>query len=477
MFALTKKIGVIFIFFSSTLMLIGLGKPVNQVVYASPLTNLRYLTGIGANENVMMHQLTTTMNEARARGIVRIADLSTCTRTPHTPGANCDGLIEPGDVVVVTNKMVIWLDYTTGGPVGNGGGGLARGIWTLKCCDSGGEITFKNTWGNAAWPPNELLPGSDGGVALPGYSSSVLGSGISILFRLRNNVDVANDPFIMNVEGVNDQELLKPFNGEAIVPPDGVLYQTQGDLVHVQRNLSLLQGVDSQGQSYHYGSIKDTNPNPGEIVHVFFTLSYQFFPDTPYFRQYLTLDVMGNNNLKTDKIGTFVTSAGTLGPQLRTTQWEWSPNYTNANTYRLIGAAPGNTTCSNGTQLKPPESAYQLAPCTSTPEFSRWIRSTGVGIPNNTWYSIYALNYPGSTFRRLEVRPMTGSFQPPRHIITILDHHSAAGAGRDVTALDVVYIDINFEQNIGWLVGTRYATGIEYHTNSCSSQAGSCYPN
>jgi len=106
--------------------------------------------------NITVDYMGGPLSDGRIAWLVRTADRSTCRVDPRSSG--CDGIMSPGDRVVMGDNYLAHLDLTrSDGDWGGGGGGLLRGLWMLA--GAGDTKNFKyidNAYNHA---PNNLLPG------------------------------------------------------------------------------------------------------------------------------------------------------------------------------------------------------------------------------------------------------------------------------------------------------------------------------
>lgn len=237
-----------------------------------------------------------------ARELVLQADRSTCTTSPTT--TNCDGLISPGDRVVVTEKYLLWLDLTPEPALQspNGGGGFLRGIWTITD-EEGPDYEFLRPENVTDWAPNELLPGS----TIKANGTWIQGSGVALNIRLRDNEDLL---------GVNTMsaEITTNFSitldGTDVPGEDAIHFQTQGWMAHTKDDIGFLINPNAS-PPHHYENQFDANANPGVQAYIRYTLTY-VFDNGHNFRQVINLDSFGPDLVTyapSDPIGTYNTSA------------------------------------------------------------------------------------------------------------------------------------------------------------------------
>lgn len=127
-----------------------------------------------------------SVNHRRVAELVRWADRSTVSRSPLSSSAvGLFGTTSPGtvgvnpagwgDYVLVTQRLLVWFDYTgrRDGGTPNGGGGEIRGVWPLAV-DGTGLLNFSGVRNGANWAPNALLAGADGAGGQGGGLSSFI---------------------------------------------------------------------------------------------------------------------------------------------------------------------------------------------------------------------------------------------------------------------------------------------------------------
>lgn len=93
--------------------------------------------------------------QSRIVWLVQMADRSSCTNTPLT--TNCDGIMSPGDRVVMGDNYMAFMDLTRENNYGSGGGGVLRGVWLLVN-DGSGNKNFKYIINASNRAQNNLFP-------------------------------------------------------------------------------------------------------------------------------------------------------------------------------------------------------------------------------------------------------------------------------------------------------------------------------
>jgi len=398
---------------------------------------------IGGGQSVRMHKIG-TLPTARAAELVRLADLSTCTTTPVT--GSCNGLIEPGDRVVVTDRFVVWLDLTPGAlEITNGGGGLARGLWSIACCDGTGQYNFAHIENPDAWAPNELFPGADG--------ASGQGSGMSIQLRLIENQDVP-DPHSMGAE--NAQATLTadgdPICDGGLFQGTGILVQTTGYLAHFERDPAVLA-------AHGFSSFEDANADPAVTSRLRFTITYRFSPDAVRFRQQVRLEVVDG---PTSFIAAYGMSNCTMGGQ------PWSAQYTGADVGRIHNLGVSPPSCSRSPTVAPGQIVPFNLGVIGTNGLD-YFESNAQGMPGYAWFLTAQAGIGGRTFSL--TLPAGPGYVVPERVQGLLNGYSAPGVG--VACLDIGYADANqCETGQGWPVGFVHATATDYYTDPSLPQTG-----
>jgi hypothetical protein len=408
--------------------------------------NIKQTISIGAGQSVLLHKIA-NFPTSRAAALVSLADRSTCSQSPLSN--NCNGLIEPGDRVVVTNRFILWFDLTRDtASITNGEAGFLRGIWTIYCCDGSGQVNFAHIENANNWAPNELLPGASGGLNQ--------GSGMSVQMRLINNIDTP-DPFSMGAENADNVSLVRdgvPINqiDTGLFSSDGVMYQTQAYLEHFERSPTIL----SQNG---FANVQDVNNSPTILSRIQFTLTYRIAPDARYFRQEISLKVTDN---PTSVISSYVMSAGIFGPTSVGTDWGWSVSHTRADVGRIRLNAGQQPAACNVTATVAANTTVEFNRAASNGGLDYFMNANAAS-PGNT---VYLTATPRiSTGRTIGVRRVSG-FIAPLRIQAILNGYNSAGNAN--FALDTQYVDINqpagCKNSSSWAVGYTHTTANEYFT-------------
>jgi hypothetical protein len=112
----------------------------------------RFTAPISGGSVAVVYMGNPAVSQARIKSVVLWADRSTCTATPLATA--CDGIMTPGDRVIVGDSYMAWMDLTRDAK--GGGGGLLRGVWEMK--DSGtASFNFKYLEGSNR-AINNLMP-------------------------------------------------------------------------------------------------------------------------------------------------------------------------------------------------------------------------------------------------------------------------------------------------------------------------------
>lgn len=392
----------------------------------------RNMINIGANQNVMMHLIGQNISFERAALLVYLADLSTCTMIPNF--VDCDGLMENGDRVVVTGIYILWFAVKPrSSSITNGGNGMLRGIWTIYCCDEVFQWNFKFIENEYNWAPNEIFPGAD---------SISQGSGLSLQIRLINNHDTP-DPLSIGLE--NSQKYKITNDGQEIIDGglfsgSGVFYQTQGLLSHFEQDINILQ-------MHGFHDIYDMNNYENLFSKIQYTLTYRISQNSNYFRQELTLRILGPD--PTSSIATLVMSSCSLGSA------KWSANCNVAQVGRVRNHGTWKPSCSL-------VSEYDADVCVL---FNQdvimhhgldYFENNANGNPGNFWY------ITGPSQRSLKV-VLPNGFSKPEHIQSLLNGYSTPGVG--AVCIDLKYTDINdCGVNTTWNIGYTYSIASDYST-------------
>ena len=198
-------------------------------------------------------------DQARIGWMIEMADRSTKTTNPL--GNNPDGLIEPGDIVVCSNSMLMWFDVTSaGGVTTNGGGGLLRGLWTIHR-DGSNNLNFERIVNAYNYAPNLMFAGSN---------PSVEGSGHSVLGNYgETNVDNGVSWAVEHDENAS----ITAVTGASITSGpyydrDGVYVQVHG---YVANSNVSAQTLASMGLDSHY----DVDNRLGYEGRALFTVTYR----------------------------------------------------------------------------------------------------------------------------------------------------------------------------------------------------------
>jgi hypothetical protein len=369
----------------------------------------------------------------RAAWLARIADRSTCTTTPLA--VDCNGLIDPGDRVVVTNRFVAWLDMTAGATTNtNGGAGMLRGLWPIAV-DGAGNYNFVHIVNANNWAPNELLPGANGG--------RLQGSGASLQMRLINNVDTP-DPYSLGAENQENTSITldgAPICDGGLFSGGGVFVQTQGFVAHFERDLGKLA-------AHGFSSYEDVNADPSRTSRLRFTVTSRFSPDEPFLRQELSLSVEGD---ATSPIASDVVSTCALAGQA------WSETEATADTATIRNHGVARPACSAPAEI----AAGQPTPFDLGVIARRgldYLESATKGVPGTTWRL-----GGGGGGRTLGVSLPPG-FATPDAMQALLNGYSAPGTGG--VCIDVQHSDVN--QCGGapvWPAGFVHTSAIDYSTS------------
>ncbi|HEY0829041.1 MAG TPA: hypothetical protein VGE40_13160 [Bacilli bacterium] len=215
-----------------------------------------------------------TDKQSRIAWLIEMADRSMNTTDPLNTDVN--GLINPGDIVVVSNSNLLWFDKTNdGSSTTNGGGGMLRGLWPLHL-DGSNNLNFERIINASNYSPNYLFAGSKPG--LQGSGASLLGN--------YTNVDNGNTWAIEH----EAKAVVTAFTGTTIA--DGGLYNNDGVFVQFQGllanspNITLPSGIDS---------LYDVDKRAGVEGRVKYTLTYRIPSTTNNYRQEISLNVTQNN--------------------------------------------------------------------------------------------------------------------------------------------------------------------------------------
>jgi hypothetical protein len=103
-------------------------------------------------------------SDSRLSVLVQYADRGMDTTNPVEDDVS--GEMHHGDLVVITEYGIYWIDATTRG-------GLLSGVWPLSGFKS--DVHFQNVVGPDSWSPNLLLPGSSGSDAAEGEGYDGMG--------------------------------------------------------------------------------------------------------------------------------------------------------------------------------------------------------------------------------------------------------------------------------------------------------------
>lgn len=213
--------------------------------------------------------------QSRISWLVEMADRSTVTTNPLNQ--DLDGLISPGDIIVCTNKMLMWFDLTNDGSgTTNGGGGMLRGLWQLHL-DGSNNLNFKRIINAYNYSPNLLYAGSKPGLQ---------GSGISFLGNFGANVD---NGVTWGIEH-EQSPVVTPFTGVSISSVDNGPYHNE-DGVFVQIQGRIGSGILAPGIDSRY----DTDARAGYIGSTTYTLTYRIPASLNEFKQEISLNVVSNN--------------------------------------------------------------------------------------------------------------------------------------------------------------------------------------
>jgi len=336
--------------------------------------------------------------------------------------------------MVVSNQYIFWLQLVPGSvSITNGGAGMLRGIWSVYCCDGGGQFNFKFIENSNNWAPNEMLPG-----AVPGNG----GSGMSVQMRLINNVDTP-DPYSCGIENSIAFSLAldgNPINDGGLFSGDGVFYQTVGTVAHFETDPNVLRAHGFQDRY-------DMNADPNLYSQLHFVLTYRISITAAFFRQEFTLNVAGPAS--TSPIATLVMSSGSLGGK------SFSIDRHAAAVGRIRNHGFNPSTCSSPAEYGPGQVVL----------FNQGVIWNG-GLD---YFENNVRSDTGGTWKewgpsgRVWTVTIPAGFQIPDTVQPLLNGYSSKGTG--VVGLDINYFNINDCGRISpWPPGYVFQTAADYST-------------
>jgi hypothetical protein len=398
---------------------------------------IRQEVPIGGGASVMMHLLDPqTLPVSRASELVLLASKSTCTTSPTI--SDCKSMINPLDRVIVTNRHIVWLDLVPKKFDGtNGGAGMMRGLWTIRCCNGTDQYNFAFIEGEHNWAPNEMLPGANGNQAT--------GSGVSLQMRLIENHDIWN-PYSMGAENSEKVQLTidgATINDGGLFSGSGVFYQTSGLLAHFTRDQEILR-------KYGFDDAFDLNTTLGVVSNVNFVLTYRFSAAASHFRQEMSLTAQ---NAYTSSMATYLMSTCGLG----NATWSYQGHVAGVGRIRNR-----KVSLKDGCQLPPQYAASQWVAFNETvwrvQDLDVFENAKQYDV-NTTWTLT-----SGTNTRTLSIRPVSSPpFQLPEHMQPLLNGYSMLGFG--VVCIDAQYTDVNqCGLNRQWPPGETHYTALDYST-------------
>lgn len=369
-------------------------------------------------KRISLDILTPNVTTEHAMQLARLADRSTATRDPQNIAA--DGWMRGPDLVIITEKLLIWVCFS-GNIEGltNGGGGFVRGVWPLTRTD--GELTFKNTVNEHDWAPNEFLPGSGG-------ERRVQGSGTSFLMSVGDlNNDTLNTTLItaeISGKRMFDVSAQPVQNGEAYH------YSCQSYMRHGLQKLDVLAKAG-------FSSIYDANSDPNQECRLRYKLDYIIPVDRPYFEHTLTITPEG---APAGPISTYVMSHNSPG--------------SNGYQHKYIRANTKTIQFRKGADIIP---SNEIISIDWHDGFTFWINAER-GTPGTLWEFFENKDLSGRYFA-LE---RTDGHETPDFIQAIRNDYSSQGSW--VNAYDLQYTDINQGGgNVYWPEGRPLILGNRVH--------------
>jgi hypothetical protein len=189
---------------------------------------------------------------------------------------NYEGAIRKNDIIVVTNKLLLWFSATkkSEGRIVKSGGGLLAGVWELNYNSNNRKVFFKFSNTKKNFLRNLLLPCSNpktynyGARIYGGYPASKIKWTLEATERTSYGKKLGKD-IIKLGKG--------PYSAD-----EGIYIEFKGVVTNT--------GIDSG-----FESITDTDPRPGVEGVTNYTLVYRIPADRPEIIQEIEFNVITNN--------------------------------------------------------------------------------------------------------------------------------------------------------------------------------------
>lgn len=359
-----------------------------------------------------------TGEQSRISWLIEMADRSTATTDPLHQDSN--GIIKPGDLIVVTNSMLMWFDLTCDQlATTNGGGGMLRGVWQIQR-DGSNNLNFKRITNGNNYAPNLFYPGSKPG--LNGSGTQILGN-----YGTQNvdngftwAIEHEANPVVTGVTGRSISEI----DTGKYYDKDGVFVQIQGTIANSNVSLSTLK---SKGIDSHY----DVDNRSGVEGRAAYTLTYRIPASDAEWRQEINIRVTQNNF---GALSTMVISNSIAGYEGQTVKYVADPLLRGGN----ISADSTQYFSMSGYSLQ----FYNL-PWTSHAGTNSW-SNTDLGTGNLAGIGAPTIAYPAPFIEmRPDINAMPAYFKM-KFNLQCIDNQLADSTRTN--ALDCQYFDVNKQQ-------------------------------